>query len=206
MNKFAEIYGGRIRDIKETELNYVDFVSLFSPKSYWIDVTGVACEIGYVQEFKEGQGIVFVDPALLVIAEATAAETIIATDTPEVAFQKTKAKRLKEFGAEFAKRRDAITWALQSDGMVYGYDRTIEDIPNFLANMERARNGNATFHKVYINNVDTKELRYHTLKMFQDVLEQSSQEQITAYTRYEAIKKQILEECATFDELNAITW
>lgn len=62
MNRFAEIYGGKIRDVKETTLDYVDFVSLFSPKSYWIDATGVACEIGYVQEFKEGQGIVFVAP------------------------------------------------------------------------------------------------------------------------------------------------
>lgn len=62
MFKYAEIYGGKIRDVKESALSYIEFVSLFSPKSYWIDVTGVACEIGYVQEFKDGQGIVFVAP------------------------------------------------------------------------------------------------------------------------------------------------
>lgn len=62
MFKYAEIYGGKIRDVRESTMPYIDFVSLFSPKSYWLDVTGVDCEVGYVQSFKEGQGIIFIAP------------------------------------------------------------------------------------------------------------------------------------------------
>lgn len=62
MYKYAEIYAGKIRDIKESPLSYSEFVSIFSPKSYWIDITGLSYEIGYVQSFVEGQGIVFVKP------------------------------------------------------------------------------------------------------------------------------------------------
>ena len=113
---------------------------------------------------------------------------------------------IAKFGAEFAKRRDAITWAVQADGSVFGYDRKTEDVTNFLAAMQRAYLGADTYYKVYLNNVETKAMKLHTYKMFHDVLEQSAQEQIAAYQKYEAIKKQILEECDTIDELNAITW
>lgn len=45
MYKYAEIYGGVVRDIKESNLEFVDFCSIFSPLNFWIDVTGVE-EIG----------------------------------------------------------------------------------------------------------------------------------------------------------------
>lgn len=121
-------------------------------------------------------------------------------------FEETQKNTIAKFGAEFAKRRDAITWAVQADGSVFGYDRKAEDVTNFLAAMQRAYLGADTYYKVYLNSVETKAMKLHTYKMFQDVLEQSAQEQIAAYTRYESIKKQILEECTTIDELNAITW
>ena len=121
-------------------------------------------------------------------------------------FSEIQQERILFFGQEFARHRDAITWAVQTDGSVFGYDRKSEDVTNFLAAMQRACLGADTYYKVYLNDVDTKAMKLHSYKMFQDVLEQSAQEQIAAYQKYEAIKKQIFEECTTIDELNAITW
>lgn len=134
---------------------------------------------------------------------------LVLTEHPaiEKTFSDVQQERILFFGKEFAKRRDAITWAVQTDGSVFGYDRKSEDVTNFLAAMKRAELGLDTGFNVYVGSADEpKQFLPHTYKMFQDVLEQSAQEQITAYLRYEAIKKQILDECSTVDELNAITW
>lgn len=40
MRKYADIYGGMVRSVKETELEYVKFCSIYSPDSYWVDITG----------------------------------------------------------------------------------------------------------------------------------------------------------------------
>jgi hypothetical protein len=45
MYKYAEIYCGKVRDLRESYLNYTEFCSIFDPTSFWIDVTGVE-EIG----------------------------------------------------------------------------------------------------------------------------------------------------------------
>lgn len=125
---------------------------------------------------------------------------------PAKSFEQVQTETIQKFGAEFAKRRDAITWAVQTDGSVFGYDRKTEDVTNFLAAMQRAYLGADTYYKVYLNNVDTKAMKLHTYKMFQDVLEQSAQEQILAYTRYEELKYQIQNVCETIEDLNALTW
>lgn len=39
-----------------------DLATIFDPKTYWIDVTNIDCEVGYIQEYKEGVGIVWVKP------------------------------------------------------------------------------------------------------------------------------------------------
>ena len=131
--------------------------------------------------------------------------TFINTSVP-TSFSDLQKQCIAKFGAEFAKRRDAITWAVQADGSVFGYDRKSEDVTNFLAAMQRAYLGADTYYKVYLNNVETKAMKLHTYKMFQDVLEQSAQEQILAYTRYEELKYQIQNVCETIEDLNAITW
>ena len=126
---------------------------------------------------------------------------------PTKSFEQVQTETIQKFGAEFASRRDATTWAIQADGSVYGYERKTEDVTNFMAAMKRAELGLDTGFNVYLNNADDqKQFLPHTAKMFHDALEQSAQEQITAYQRYEAIKKQIIDECDTIDELNAITW
>ena len=61
-NRFAQPLYGKIIYIFETALKMEELSSIFSPKTYWIDVTGIDCEVGYIQEFREGEGIIWVAP------------------------------------------------------------------------------------------------------------------------------------------------
>lgn len=45
MFKYAEIYGGKVRDLKESHLPYIEFCSIWDPTCFWMDVTGID-EIG----------------------------------------------------------------------------------------------------------------------------------------------------------------
>lgn len=66
MNTYAEIYGGKVRDIKHSYLGYTEFCSIFSPSSYWIDVTGNDdIGIGYIIKFNEERGTYFEAPPSL---------------------------------------------------------------------------------------------------------------------------------------------
>ena len=56
-NRFAQPLYGKIIYIFETDLKMAELSTIFSPKTYWIDVTGIDCEVGYIQEFREGKGI-----------------------------------------------------------------------------------------------------------------------------------------------------
>lgn len=63
MNKYAEIYGGKVRDVRLSELEYVDFCSLWSPESYWVDVSGIDdVQPGYLVKFSQDRGTYF-EPA-----------------------------------------------------------------------------------------------------------------------------------------------
>lgn len=63
MFKYAEIYGGKVREIKESALGYVEFCTIFDPSAYWLDVTGVDdIAVGYVIKFSEALGTYFEAP------------------------------------------------------------------------------------------------------------------------------------------------
>lgn len=113
-----------------------------------------------------------------------------------------KARYMKAAGAEFANRRDAITWTQHETGL-YGYDRKSDDVTNFLAAMKRAELGLDTGFNVYVGSVGPKQFLPHTYDMFKVVLEQSANEQIAAYQWYEGIKSQ-LQAAASIEELEQI--
>ncbi|WP_346666112.1 hypothetical protein [uncultured Mailhella sp.] len=70
MYKYAEIYGGLVRDLKESNLGYTEFCSIFDPSSYWLDVTGVEdIDIGYVIKFTPELGTYFEAPEPKVVEE-----------------------------------------------------------------------------------------------------------------------------------------
>lgn len=124
--------------------------------------------------------------------------------TDEEILAKAKSDKLTELYTSFAADRDAITWVTQN-GTKYGYDRSPEDITNFIAARTRAELGNETYYKVYLNDIDTKQMVVHTVAMFNACLEQSAQEQIIAYAKFEGLRSQ-LNACTTVAELEAITY
>lgn len=61
-NKFAQLLYGKIIYIFETYLTMEELSSIFSPKTYWVDITGTECEVGYVVQFVDGEGLCLVPP------------------------------------------------------------------------------------------------------------------------------------------------
>ena len=63
MYKYAELYGGKVRDIKTSNLPYADFCSIWDPTAFWIDVTGIDnIEVGYVLKSDTSRGTYFEAP------------------------------------------------------------------------------------------------------------------------------------------------
>lgn len=61
-NRFAQPLYGKIIYIYETNLKKEELSTIFDPSTYWIDVTGMECEVGYLVDFKEGAGLVLTPP------------------------------------------------------------------------------------------------------------------------------------------------
>lgn len=101
-NRFAQPLYGKIIYIFETDLNKEDLSTIFDPKTYWIDVTGLDCEVGYIQEYKEGVGIVWVKPP----------------DT-EPTLESEKAHKVAQMKAERDSREVAI---IEYNGKLFDYD------------------------------------------------------------------------------------
>ena len=88
MKKYAEIYGGLVRDLKESNLGYTEFCSIFDPSSYWLDVTGVEeVGVGYVIRFSPERGTYFEAPQL--------------PETPEETLESRRAAKLGMLSQQF---------------------------------------------------------------------------------------------------------
>lgn len=61
-NRFAQPLYGKIIYIYETDLEKDQLATIFDPSTYWIDVTGIDCEVGYILEYVEGGDLRFVPP------------------------------------------------------------------------------------------------------------------------------------------------
>ena len=60
--RYAQPLYGKIIYIYETDLPFEELSTVFDPKTYWVDVTGQDCEVGYIAKFVEGSGVVFAAP------------------------------------------------------------------------------------------------------------------------------------------------
>lgn len=61
-NRFAQPLYGKIIYIFETYLKFEELSTVFDPSIYWIDVTNMDCEVGYLVDFKEGVGLILMPP------------------------------------------------------------------------------------------------------------------------------------------------
>lgn len=62
MNRFAQLLYGEVIFIFETEMPMEQLSTIFSPQTYWVDVTGKKCEVGDVVSFDNTQGFIFSKP------------------------------------------------------------------------------------------------------------------------------------------------
>lgn len=103
-NRFAQPLYGKIIYIYETNLTMEQLPTIFDPSTYWIDVTGLDCEVGYLVSFKEGVGLVLAPPP-----------------NEEYTFEELKAQKLELVDAWTA---DKITGGFisQCNGKLVRYD------------------------------------------------------------------------------------
>ena len=103
-NRFAQPLYGKIIYIYETNLTMEQLPTIFDPSTYWIDVTGLDCEVGYLVSFKEGVGLVLTPPL-----------------NEEYTFEELKAQKLELVNAWTA---DKITGGFTSEcsGEMVRYD------------------------------------------------------------------------------------
>lgn len=59
MNRFAQLLYGEVLYIFETEMPMEQLSTIFSPQTYWVDVTDKECEVGDVVTFDNEKGFVF---------------------------------------------------------------------------------------------------------------------------------------------------
>lgn len=86
MYKYAEIYAGKVRDIKESNLAFTEFCSIWNPITFWLDVTGVEeIGVGWLLKSNTEVGTYFESPEL-----------------PEETLETKKAAKLEELGVMFA--------------------------------------------------------------------------------------------------------
>jgi hypothetical protein len=62
MNRFAQLLYGEVIFIFETEMPMEQLSTIFSPQTYWVDVTNKECDVGDVVTFDNEKGFVFSKP------------------------------------------------------------------------------------------------------------------------------------------------
>lgn len=106
-NRYAQILYGKVLYIFETNLKFDQLATIFDPSTYWVDVTGMECEVGYIAEFKDGLGLVLTAPP-----------------NTELTFEEEKAAKLAALKAE----RDAKeVKPIEYNGHSYDYDEKARD-------------------------------------------------------------------------------
>ena len=121
MYKYAEIYGGRVRDIKTSHLDFINFSSIWSPNSFWVDVTGVDVEIGYVVKSDTKIGVYFERPEVLI---------------DESSFDFQKQAKMELLSATFSKHDDKARIMTSLGFRVNAGERAKQDINGLVITME----------------------------------------------------------------------
>lgn len=107
-NRFAQPLYGKIIYIYETDLEKDQLATIFDPSTYWIDVTGLDVEVGYILEYVEGGGLRFVPPP---------------NDGP-LSFEETKANKIALMKA---KRDTEEVKPIEYNGNLFDFDEKARD-------------------------------------------------------------------------------
>lgn len=123
-------------------------------------------------------------------------------EIPQPSLEALKEAKIKEAGAAFAQKRDAIRQVQLSDGNTYGFDCANEDITNFMASWKAAEVSGSTPYKVWGAD-GSKGMITMQLADFKTVFNAVRESQLAAYAWYGAVDAQI-QAAATKEELEAI--
>ena len=180
-NRFAQPLYGKIIYIFETDLKMEELSTIFSPKTYWIDVTGIDCEVGYIQDFKEGQGIVWVAPP-----------------NEEYTFEDLKANKIELFKSiRNAEEIAPIEW----NGNIFDYDSdSRERMRNKRQDIED-KGGTGTVLWTLANNERTE----IGLDEFKGINSIGAERSEALHDKYNLLKTQV-EAAASKEELMNIVW
>ena len=89
MYKYAEIYGGIVRDLRESHLGFTEFASIWDPTAFWIDVTGLTdkeIQVGWLLKANTERGTYFEAPEVFVDPESFESKKAAALERLSLAF------------------------------------------------------------------------------------------------------------------------
>lgn len=90
MYKYAEIYGGIVRDLRESHLGFAEFAAIWDPTAFWLDVTGLTdneIQVGWIIRADSNRGTYFEAPELSEDVESLAFKQRAKQELLEAAFQ-----------------------------------------------------------------------------------------------------------------------
>ena len=178
-NRFAQPLYGKIIYIFETDLKMEELSTIFSPKTYWIDVTGIDCEVGYIQEFREGEGIVWVAP-----------------QNEEYTFEELKANKIELLKAT---RDNLEVEPIGYNGNYFDYDEKARDR---IKDAQEALEGTElTIDWTTADNTDVA-LGYADFKAIRSAVAMRADMLHKKYRRL----RELVEKATTKEEVEAIVW
>lgn len=185
MNRFAQLLYGKVIYIYETFLAMSELSTVFSPATFWVDVTGVDCVVGDVVSFQEAVGLVFVRPP-----------------SQELSFAEQQAKKLEQF--KLSRDLEEIQPILY-DGRLFDYDDKARERMRIA---EKALVDNGLVSQVWTcaDNSQTE----LTVQDFKGINSLAAQRSGLLHVRYNGLKAQVYAlvdgDPEAVEKLNAIVW
>lgn len=180
MNRFAQPLYGKIIYIYETHLEMKDLSAIFSPSTYWIDVTGIDCEVGYTIDFIEGGGLVFRPH-----------------QTKELTFEETKAAKIEMF--KLNRDTDETAIIVYKD-KAFDYDDKARERMR-IAESNMINKNMASQLWMCADNTPT----VLTVQDFKEINSLAADRSNALHIKYNELKAQV-NECVTAEKLEAIIW
>lgn len=184
MNKYAEILYGKVMAIYEDERPLTQFRTIFSPTSFFTDVTGQDCEVGYNVTLSQEGGLQLVPPDKV--------------DTTDMTLEELKANKI-----EILKRlRDTKEVAvIYYNGNLFDYDDKSRDRLTIARQALSDEGGTAT---ITWTTADNQRVSL-TVADFAGINAVAAVRSNELHNRYNELKLLVLA-CENRADVEAITW
>lgn len=181
-NRFAQPLYGKIIYIYETDLEKDQLATIFDPSTYWIDVTGLDVEVGYVLEYAEGGGLRFVPPP----------------NEGPLTLDEAKANKIALMKAE---RDEEEVQPIKYNGHSFDYDDKARERINAAIIALSLQGEDASIDWTTADNADVKV----TANDLRGVIAAIAVRSNAMHVKYRQLKEQV-NACANKEEIDAIQW